>query len=85
MEENFKCHPSCKNSKNVGPFAGCKCRCGGKSHASATLAGMDPASFRAAQRQMASDVKLGGALMQARVFLASRLRAEAERNKRRSA
>ena len=80
-----KCHASCKRSKNIGPFAGCKCRCGGRMHASETLADMSAADYAKAKKTLDADVKLGAALVQARVFFAQRKRDEAKRGGRLSA
>lgn len=68
------CHASCRRSKNVSPFAGCRCRCGGAGHASETLAAMTLPKRRAAEQQMRADAARGRENIGARLAIAREIK-----------
>lgn len=64
-----KCHAKCRTSANLGPFAGCRCQCGGLGHGSETLGGMTPRARRAAEAQMRLDLARGSVMVDSRLTI----------------
>ncbi len=85
LEAYEVCHPRCRTSKNVSPFAPCRCRCRGLSHGADTLRGMTDVARARAAREMKRDVSLGGAMVHARLVLATMREWERDLKRRRRA
>ncbi len=79
------CHPRCRTSANLSPFAPCRCRCGGLAHGADTMRGMNDLGRAKAVREMRADLRRGAAMVHARAILGAMRDFERELKRRRRA